>query len=152
MTDILIADDHPLFRDALQRAVKTALPDARVHGADSVHALFERIEQFPDADLLLLDLHMPGAHGFSALAHIRGQSPALPTIVVSGHEEAQVARRALAHGASAYIPKSSGGTDIASAIRAVLDGDVWLPPQLVGGSAELKPDEADAAARIAALT
>lgn len=152
MPDILIADDHPLFRDALQRAVLAAVPQARVHTADSVHALLGLIEQFPDAELLLLDLHMPGARGYSALAHIRGQYPGLPTIVVSGHEEAQVARRALAHGASAYIPKSTAGEDIVAAIRAVLDGDVWLPPQLVGGSAELKPDEADAAARIAALT
>lgn len=152
MTDILIADDHPLFRDALQRAVLAALPQARVHNADSVHALLELIERFPDAELLLLDLHMPGARGYSALAHIRGQYPGLPTIVVSGHEEAQVARRALAHGASAYIPKSSAGTDIVAAIHAVLNGDVWLPSGLLGGPAELKADEHAAAAHIAALT
>jgi DNA-binding NarL/FixJ family response regulator len=152
MPDILIADDHPLFRDALQRAVLAALPQAQVRSAESVHGLYSLIEQYPDADLLLLDLHMPGARGYSALAHIRGQYPGLPIIVVSGHEEAQVARRALAHGAAAYIPKSTAGEDIVHAIRAVLDGDVWLPPQLVGGNAELKPDEADIAARVAALT
>ena len=152
MPDILIADDHPLFRDALQRAVLTAVPQARVHSADSVHALLGLIEQFPDAELLLLDLHMPGARGYSALVHIRGQYPGLPTMVVSGHEEAQVARRALAHGASAYVPKSTAGEDIVAAIRAVLDGDVWLPHALLGGSDELRPDEAAAAARIATLT
>ncbi len=152
MPDILIADDHPLFRDALQRAVLAALPQAKVHSADSVHGLYALIEQYPDTDLLLLDLHMPDARGYSALAHIRGQYPGLPIIVVSGHEEAQVARRALAHGAAAYIPKSTAGDEIVHAIRAVLDGDVWLPPQLVGGSAELKPDEADIAARVATLT
>ena len=152
MTDILIADDHPLFRDALQRAVLTALPQAQVHNADSVHTLLELIEQFPDAELLLLDLHMPGARGYSALAHIRGQYPGLPTMVVSGHEEAQVARRALAHGASAYIPKSTAGSDIVAAIHAVLAGDVWLPHALLGGLGELKPDEQAAAAHIGALT
>ncbi|MFC5527612.1 LuxR C-terminal-related transcriptional regulator [Rhodanobacter ginsengisoli] len=152
MPDILIADDHPLFRDALQRAVLAAVPQARVHGADSVHALLGLIERFPDAELLLLDLHMPGARGYSALAHIRGQYPGLPTIVVSGHEEAQVARRALAHGASAYIPKSSSGENIVTAIRTVLDGDVWLPPALLDGPGELQPDEAAAAAKIATLT
>ena len=152
MPDILIADDHPLFRDALQRAVLAAVPQARVHGADSVQALLNLIEQFPEAELLLLDLHMPGARGYSALAHIRGQYPGLPTIVVSGHEEAQVARRALAHGASAYIPKSTASEDIVAAIRAVLDGDVWLPHLLLGGTAELRPDEAAAAAQIATLT
>src|SRR5574337_292748 len=152
MPDILIADDHPLFRDALQRAVLAALPQARVHSADSVHALLGLIEQFPDAELLLLDLHMPGAHGYSALAHIRGQYPGLPTIVVSGHEEAQVARRALAHGASAYRSEEHTSESIVAAVRAVLDGDVWLPPQLVGGNAELRPDEAAAAAHVAPLT
>ena len=152
MPDILIADDHPLFRDALQRAVLAALPEAAVRSAESVHGLYALIEQYPDADLLLLDLHMPGARGYSALAHIRGQYPGLPIIVVSGHEEAQVARRALAHGAAAYIPKSTAGEEIVRAIRAVLAGDVWLPPQLVGGRTELKPDEADVAARIASLT
>ena len=152
MTDILIADDHPLFRDALQRAVLTAVPQARVHSADSVHALLGLIEQFPDAELLLLDLHMPGARGYSALAHIRGQHPGLPTIVVSGHEEAQVARRALAHGALAYIPKSSSGEEIVAAVRAVLDGDTWLPSRLLSAAGELESGEAAAAAQLAALT
>jgi DNA-binding NarL/FixJ family response regulator len=152
MSDVIIADDHPLFRDALQRAVLAALPEATVHTADSVPALFALIESWPDADLLLMDLHMPGARGYSALAHIRGQYPGLPTIVVSGHEEAQVARRALAHGASAYIPKSAAVDQIVEAVRTVLDGDVWLPHQLVGGNVELKPDEADVAARVASLT
>ncbi|MHA6205693.1 LuxR C-terminal-related transcriptional regulator [Dyella soli] len=152
MPDVLIADDHPLFRDALQRAVLAAVPEASVHCADSVYSLLGLIEQYPDADLLLLDLHMPGARGYSALVHIRGQFPGLPTIVVSGHEDAPVARRALAHGASAYIPKSTPGEDIITAIRRVLDGDVWLPHQLVGGRAELKPDEAAVAERVATLT
>ena len=152
MADVLIADDHPLFRDALQRAVLAALPQAQVRSAESVHGLYALIEQYPDADLLLLDLHMPGARGYSALVHIRGQYPGLPIIVVSGHEEAQVARRALAHGAAAYIPKSTAGDDIVHAIRAVLDGDVWLPPALLGGAGELKPAEAEAAAQLAALT
>jgi DNA-binding NarL/FixJ family response regulator len=137
MPDILIADDHP---------------QARVHGADSVHTLLGLIEQYPDAELLLLDLHMPGARGYSALAHIRGQYPGLPTIVVSGHDEAQVARRALAHGASAYIPKSTASEDIVAAIRAVLDGDVWLPHPQLGGTSELRPGEAAAASQIATLT
>ncbi|MDQ6647866.1 MAG: response regulator transcription factor [Pseudomonadota bacterium] len=152
MPDILIADDHPLFREALQRAVIVAVPTARVHAADSVHTLLALIEHFPDAELLLLDLHMPGARGYSALAHIRGQHPGLPTIVVSGHEEASVARRALAHGASAYIPKSTSSENIVAAIRAVLDGDLWLPHSLPDSPSELHPDEAVAAAHVASLT
>ncbi|WP_062535716.1 response regulator transcription factor [Mizugakiibacter sediminis] len=153
MRDVLIADDHPLFRDALTRAVHTALPDAAVHGADSVPALLALLESRPDADLLLLDLHMPGARGFSALAHIRGQYPGLPVIVVSAHEEVAVLRRALGHGAAGYIPKSAAVESIVDAINAVLGGDVWLPPRLgADAHGELKADEAEIAARVAELT
>jgi len=152
MREVLIADDHPLFRDAMKRAVGQALPDAAIFDADGVPGLLALVEAHPEADLLLLDLHMPGARGFSALAHLRGQHPGLPVIVVSAHEEATVAKRALAHGASGYIPKSSPVESIIEAVRSVLDGDVWLPPQLAAGSSELKSDEAGVAARIAELT
>ena len=152
MPDVLIADDHPLFRDAMQRAVRVAMPHASVHGADAVASLLELIDQYPDAELLLLDLHMPGARGYSALVHIRAQHPGLPIIVVSAHEETQVARRALAHGAAAYIPKSTPAAQIGQAIAAVLAGDTWVPHPLLGASPELPPAEADVAARVASLT
>lgn len=153
MSDILIADDHPLFRDALERAVSAVLPAAHVHSADSVPALQHLVELHPDADLLLLDLHMPGAHGYSALVHLRGIHPGLPIIVVSALEGTSVARRAMAHGASAYIPKSAPVEEIGDAIRAVLDGDVWLPASLqTGHAAVLKSDEANVAARVSELT
>ncbi len=152
MTEILIADDHPLFRDALQRAVQQALPQAQVHGVESIGALLALLERHAQADLLLLDLHMPGAHGYSALAHIRGHYPELPVMVVSAHEEALVARRALAHGAVAYVPKSAAGGEIAQAIRVVLEGGLWLPPRLREERAEFKAGEAEVAARIAQLT
>ncbi|MEO8671483.1 MAG: response regulator transcription factor [Tahibacter sp.] len=152
MPEILIADDHPLFRDALSRAAAQAVPLATLFQADSVPALLTLVDAHPDADLLLLDLHMPGARGFSALAHLRGQHPQLPVIVVSAHEEAEVARRSLAHGAAGYIPKSLAGDSIVNAIRAVLDGEMWLPPQLAGARGELRGAEALVAARVSELT
>lgn len=153
MADILIADDHPLFRDALARAVHTVLPHASVHSAESVPALLRLVEAYGDADLLLLDLHMPGASGYSALVHLRSTHPGLPVIVVSAHEEAQVARRAFAHGASAYVPKSAAVDEIGEAIRAVLDGDVWMPQQFhAGHRPALDAGESDVAARVAELT
>lgn len=152
MADILIADDHPLFRDALARAAAQAVPGARIFQADSVPALLTLLDAHPDADILLMDLHMPGARGFSALAHLRGQFPQLPVVVVSAHEEADIARRAVAHGAAGYIPKSLASESIVAAIGAVLDGEVWLPAQLNGAEAELRSTEALAAARIAELT
>jgi DNA-binding NarL/FixJ family response regulator len=153
MREILIADDHPLFRDALMRALAQAVPDARLFDADSVSALQNLIESHPEAELLLLDLHMPGANGFSALAYVRGQQPGLPVVMVSAQEDVRVIRRAIGHGASGYIPKSASVETIVQAVRRVLDGDVWLPPHLADtAAAPLDSAEASAAARIAELT
>jgi len=153
MREILIADDHPLFRDALMRALAQAVPDARLFDADSVSALQTLVESHPEAELLLLDLHMPGANGFSALAYVRGQQPGLPVMMVSAQEDVRVIRRAIGHGASGYIPKSASVETIVQAVRRVLDGDVWLPPHLADtAAAPLDSAEASAAARIAELT
>ena len=95
MREILIADDHPLFRDALKRAVQTEWPHALLHEADSVAALQALIDAHPDAELLLLDLHIPGASGFSALVQLRAQHPGLPIVMVSAHaRRSSRARRA----------------------------------------------------------
>jgi len=152
MREILIADDHPLFRDALKRALTQAVPDALLFDADSVAALQALVEAHADAELLLLDLHMPGATGFSTLAYLRGQHPGLPVVVVSAQEDHGVIRRALAHGASGYIPKSASVDTIVTAVRRILDGEVWLPPHLSGGPGALDADEASVASRIAELT
>jgi DNA-binding NarL/FixJ family response regulator len=151
MPVLLIADDHPLFREALKGAVARGLGQAEIHEADSARALFALIEQHPDADLLLLDLHMPGAEGFGALVHLRGLYPQLPVVVVSAHEEASVMRRAMDHGAAGFIPKSANSETLIQAISTVLDGELWLPTaidEVPGVSAQ----EADIAARIRDLT
>ena len=152
MREILIADDHPLFRDALKHALSQAIPDALLLDADSVPTLQALVEAHAEADLLLLDLQMPGANGFSALAYMRGQHPGLPVVVVSAQEEAATVRRAMAHGASGYIPKSASVETIGEAVRCVLAGDVWLPSHLGATSGALKADEASIATHIAALT
>jgi DNA-binding NarL/FixJ family response regulator len=152
MRSILIADDHPLFRDALQRAVAQLLPDVELLQADSVPALVELALAHPRAELLLLDLNMPGAHGFSALAHVRASFPALPVIVVSAREEPGLMQRAIGHGAAGFVPKSSDLTEIGAAIHAVLDGDTWLPPGVATQAVALDPEEEALAARIGELT
>ncbi len=149
---VLIADDHPLFRDALKRAVLQALPDAVLREVDSVAALHAALEAQPDTELLLLDLHMPGAAGFSALVHTRAQHPGLPIVVVSAHEEPAVIRRAIAHGASGYIPKSAPVETIVEAVRQVQGGDLWIPSAARGAATPLKPAEVGVAAQIAQLT
>ena len=148
---ILVADDHPLFREALKGAVGKLLPQARLVESVDAESLFASAEAHPEADLLLLDLNMPGAHGFSALVHLRGVQPQLPIVVVSAREEPSVVRRALEHGAAGFIPKSSNAATIGLAIAAVLDGGQWAPPQ-AGDVRGVAPEEADIAERIRELT
>ncbi|MFZ5637950.1 MAG: response regulator transcription factor [Pseudomonadota bacterium] len=151
MTTILVADDHPLFREALRGAVSRVLPDARLHEADSVEALYALVEREPDADLLLLDLTMPGAHGFSALVHLRAHAPQLPVMVVSAREEPAVMRRALDHGAIGFLPKSADAGSLGDAIGAVLAGDRWAPAAALKAPAA-GAEEHDAAQRVRELT
>jgi len=151
MTTVLIADDHPLFREALRGAVLRALPDATLREADSVAALLALVDAEPDADLLLLDLTMPGAQGFSALVHLRGHCPQLPVMVVSAREEPSTMRRALDHGAVGFLPKSADAATLSQAIDAVLAGERWAPPAAAQAPAA-EADEHAAAQRVRELT
>lgn len=128
---ILIADDHPLFRSALQQALALGLgTDAQLAEAASIADLEARLNERQDWDLVLLDLNMPGAYGFSGLVLLRGQYPQIPVVMVSAQEEAAVVQRSREFGASGFIPKSSALNAIQEAVRAVLEGDVWWPPQI----------------------
>lgn len=153
---VLIADDHPLFRDALKLAVAQAVPGAQIVEADSVHSLFAALDAHPDPELLLLDLNMPGAQGFNALVQARAHFPTVPIVVISARQDRQIMHRALGHGAAAFVPKSASIDLIVGALRAVLGGDIWLPASATAGSGidaiSLDQQEADATARLAALT
>ena len=151
MSTILIADDHPLFREALRGAVQRLLPEASLCEADSVDALYGLVEANPDADLLLMDLNMPGAHGFSALVHLRALYPQLPVVVVSAREEPVVMRRALDHGALGFIPKSADSETIGIAVGQVLDGERWAPAAAASAPA-MDRDEEAVARRLRELT
>jgi DNA-binding NarL/FixJ family response regulator len=129
MPTLLIADDHPLFREALRGAIQRIIPGARLFEADSVETLYVLAESHPDADLVLMDLNMPGAQGFNALVHLRSLHPQLPVVVVSAREEPTVMRRALDHGAFGFIPKSADSDTIGAALATVLDGEHWAPPE-----------------------
>jgi DNA-binding NarL/FixJ family response regulator len=151
MSEILIADDHPLFREALKGAVAAALPGAEIREAQDVGSLLALADAHPQAELLLLDLNMPGANGFSALVHVRAAHPGLPVVVVSAREDGDTVRRSLAHGATGFIPKSADVSTLVGALRAVLDGETWAPPD-TGRPGALEPEEAALARRLAELT
>lgn len=149
---IIIADDHPLFRAALRQAVTQAVPGVEIVEADSLAAVQEAVEKHGDADLVLLDIHMPGTHGFSGLVFLRGQHPGVPVVVVSGSEQTHVMKRAIDYGASAFIPKSAPLETISEAISAVLEGEEWLPQELTDNMDPVSEEEQQFAAALASLT
>ncbi|MEH6541149.1 response regulator transcription factor [Halopseudomonas sp.] len=126
--DILIADDHPLFRSALRQALRDGLGETvSLSEVGSISELQQRLAERADWDLVLLDLNMPGAYGFSGLAQMRGQYPQIPVILISAQEEPTIARRARDFGASGFIPKSASLEAIQAAVQSVLDGSVCWP-------------------------
>lgn len=145
---ILVADDHPLFRAAVLHALREAMPRATVVEAASAAALGDALLAHPMADLVLLDLMMPGARGFSALLHVRGEHPQVPVVVISSNDHPRVIRRAQQFGAAGFIPKSAPAEAIGDAVAEVLDGGSWFPPM----AAERSEADARLAAKLAQLT
>jgi DNA-binding NarL/FixJ family response regulator len=126
--------------------------NARIVEADSLDTLQAVVEANPSADLLFLDLNMPGVSGFSALAYIRSNHESLPTVIVSAMDDPAVIRRAIQHGASGFIPKSSPIATLEEGIRAVLDGEVWIPEGIDVSSDQLDSEEATIASALSSLT
>ena len=146
----VIADDHPLFRGALRQALSDMVDGVTMTEAASFDEVVAAVGEGEETDLVLLDLNMPGVQGFSGLMYLRAQFPDVPVVIVSAHEDPPVIRNAIDFGASGFIPKSVGVEQIRGAVRQVLDGEVWVPPEI---DLEAIEDESAAiAARLATLT
>ncbi|GLO62179.1 DNA-binding response regulator [Vibrio sp. MACH09] len=131
---IIIADDHPLFRNALFQSVHMAISGANLLEADSLDALLQLLNKEAEPDLLLLDLKMPGANGMSGLIQLRAEYPDLPIVVISANEEPSVVAQVKLHGAFGFIPKSSDMRALVSALNQVLNGDPFFPEELLKNS------------------
>ena len=125
---LLVADDHPLFRAAVLHVLQGRLPQFRTLEAASAATLGQALQEHPEIELVLLDLSMPGARGFSALLHVRGEYPEVPVVIISSNDHPRVIRRAQQFGAAGFIPKSAPADAMGDAIQAVLDGGSWFPP------------------------
>lgn len=153
-TTILIADDHPLFRDAIKSALTghiDSVGECTMLEASDFSSAMNTLAQNALVDLLLLDLNMPGASGLSALVSIRAAHPAVPVVVVSATDDTDTIRRALDLGASGFISKSSPTDRIRGAVNMVLQGDIAVPENLELG-AEQDEEVADLLQCIKTLT
>lgn len=128
---ILIADDHALVREGLRHVLRRLDDDAVVvEAADCAEAL-QLAERYGEFDVVLLDVAMPGMDGLNGLARLRERLPSTPIVMLSASEDAGLVREALQRGAQGFIPKSSTGNVMLSALRLIFSGGVYLPPSLL---------------------
>lgn len=141
---ILIADDHPLFRDALRGALED--DGASIGEAADLPSLLRILSDDEDVDLVMLDLAMPGTHGLAGLVRLRAEHPEVAVLVISASDDPITMRRSIDLGAGGFVSKSESFEGIRDAVRAVLAGDVWLPENAAPEGVD------DLADRLAALT
>ncbi|MFG3695292.1 response regulator [Stutzerimonas stutzeri] len=131
MYKILIADDHPLFREAIQNVIGDGFPGSEIlETADLDSALAITLEN-DDLDLVLLDLNMPGMHGLNGLINLRNEAPTIPVVIVSAEQDKQIVLQAITYGACGFITKSSPRAQMTDAIEQILNGNVYLPSDII---------------------
>ncbi|NQZ88749.1 MAG: response regulator transcription factor [Colwellia sp.] len=146
---IIVADDHPLFRQALLAALNVKFNKTQWLEAQTIEQLEQQLSSNTDSDLVLLDLNIPGAHGFNTLIHVRNHFPQIPVVMISAHEDNDTIRKAMEYGAAGFVPKSTPVEMIIYAIQQILMGEVWLPESF---EKACKGDETNIAERVASLT
>lgn len=129
--EVLIADDHPLFREALTDVIRQVSPSHRCLEACNLQEALDLARATPDLDLILLDLMMPGMDDCAGLKTLRHEVPAVPIVVVSAKTERATVLEAIRHGAVGFITKTSPRSVLVKALLQVLAGGVYLPPEVV---------------------
>ena len=128
---VLIADDHPLYCDALRAVVPQACPGADISEANSQEQVLAAVAGGRAFDLVLLDLNLPGATGLSCLTALRRSVPDTPIVVVSAVGDPKIMQDVIMGGASAFIPKSAPGQVLINALRVILAGGTYMPTHVV---------------------
>lgn len=147
----VVADDHPLFRGAIKETLRSIDENVQILEAGDFESAKKLVADFPEIDLVLLDLSMPGTSGLSGLVTLRAMQAAIPVVIVSASDDVATIRRALELGASGYIKKSSSIDEIRAGINTVLAGGLVTPANVELG-AENDPEIMDLIQRIQTLT
>lgn len=128
---ILVIDDHALIRQAMQGVLKKVRRDARLLEAPNSAEAMQIIAKNPDIDLILLDLTLPDRDGFSVFVELRERYPAIAIVVLSAVQDPTNVRKALELGARGYIPKSAQGDVTLHALRLIMSGGTYVPPEIL---------------------
>lgn len=153
MKRILIVDDHPLFREALQNAIESVMPRVEIHQAENIDSALQVLKTVGRFKLALLDLFMPDTNGFEGLLTLRKQFPKLPVMIVTGQEDCRLIKEAVNYGASGFIAKTANGEEISQAISEALAGNIYIPTDYSSDQIDQKTKEReDLARRLFSLT
>lgn len=128
---ILVVDDHVLIRQAMHGVLKKLKRDATVLDASNSAEAMNIVSHNPDIDLVLLDLTLPDRDGFSVLAELRKRLPQIAIVVLSAVQDRDNVVKALDLGALGFIPKSAQSDVILNALRLVLGGGIYVPPEIL---------------------
>ncbi len=128
---VLVADDHPLLREALGLVLHELDREVVVLDAADGETVMRLVAEHLDLDLVLLDICLPGVNGLELFEALRRSHPALPLVAVSALDDPSIVKAVLAGGAMGYVPKSSPHPVMVNALRLVLAGGRYLPPELM---------------------
>ena len=131
MYKILIADDHPLFREAIGSVIANGFHGCNTLETEDLDSALVIAQENDDLDLILLDLNMPGMNGLNGLITLRNESPTIPVVIVSAEQDKQIVLQAITYGAVGFITKSSPRDQMTDALQQILDGNVYLPSDII---------------------
>lgn len=127
----LVVDDHVLIREAVRGVLIELMADAAIIDASNSQQAMRRIEENPDLELILLDLKLPDGSGFEVLSSLRARYPAISVVILSASSDRDDIARALELGAVGFIPKSAQREVMLSALKLILSGGVYVPPEIL---------------------
>jgi DNA-binding NarL/FixJ family response regulator len=132
----IVADDHPLFRSALKHAVLSVLGDNILESA-SFDETLDLLKIHQNMELVFLDLNMPGNQGLTGLTILRNNYPDVLVVIVSADERPEIIKKAIDFGSSGYIPKSTPLPIITQAVEQILEGQIWVPQDMLNDVEQL---------------
>jgi DNA-binding NarL/FixJ family response regulator len=152
MAKFLIADDHPLFREALVGALEPLFESSEMIQSDSLDSTLDALLEHSDIDLVLLDLQMPGCENFYGVIRVSEDYPTIPIAVVSANDSIEVISHVMGFGAKGFIPKCTSAQDMASALVSIMQGNRWLPEGMEDKIGAIDDEQMSIAQKVKELT
>ncbi len=152
MYTFLVADDHPLLREALSINMSSRFNELTVLESDDLTSTLKQLDENPKIDLVLLDLNMPGCEDFYGLLKVKQSFSNVPVIVISASDSPKVVAHVMGFGAQGFVPKTLPGDQIARAIEAVLQGQTWIPEELAEELKQADKEDLELANKMSLLT